>query len=387
MAGKVFLRYREVFTSQSVIVINHNLDSSFLTYRLLVNNTNRSDLISSVRINSSNQATITLSSSITGEIQVLETDTVPTGRMVTVSDDVVEGSTNLFYTEARVSANTDVSANTLSRNQSKVSANDTTEGFLVSKIVPGSNITITETGDGGNETLVIDTNFGTGSDESVKVSSNDTTSGFLVDKTAAGTGITLNQLNDGGNEDLQISANNTSNIWNANQIQSIPVNTTGITDDDYLIYNSASAQFETRQAGSGIAGITRFIPATNKFSFGNYGCQKIASNGSDTFNFIIPNQFVSVNSVKLIYFSDSTIAAGRTADISSSYGALTENITANNESNTIPMPTGAANIHRELDVSSVFTNLGPNDVCGLLVDLNNIGSTIYIIGISINYNS
>jgi len=225
------------------------------------------------------------------------------------------------------------------------------------------------------------------SDGQILVSVDDTTAGYLITKTVAGSGITLTELNNGGDEDLQISANNTSNIWNANQIQNIPVNATGITDDDYLIYNSTSAQFETRKAGSGISGITSFIPATNKFSFGNYGCQKIASNGSDTFHFIIPNQFVSVNSVKLIYFSDSTVSAGKTADISSSYGTVGENITANNESDTITFPTGLANIHRELDVSSVFTNLGPNDICGLLVNIHNIGSTIYVIGISINYNS
>ena len=38
-----------------------------------------------------------------------------------------------------------------------VSANDTTPGFLLSKLVAGTNISLTENNDGGNETLTIDT--------------------------------------------------------------------------------------------------------------------------------------------------------------------------------------------------------------------------------------
>lgn len=44
----------------------------------------------------------------------------------------------------------------------------------------------------------------TDSDELVKVSANDTTAGYLLDKVAAGTGVQLNELNDGGDEDLEI---------------------------------------------------------------------------------------------------------------------------------------------------------------------------------------
>lgn len=45
-----------------------------------------------------------------------------------------------------------------------------------------------------------------GTDISVKVSANDTTTGFLEDKIVAGTNITLTTLNDGANETLEISA-------------------------------------------------------------------------------------------------------------------------------------------------------------------------------------
>jgi hypothetical protein len=42
----------------------------------------------------------------------------------------------------------------------KVSSNDTTAGYLNGKLVAGTNITLTENGDGGNETLTIDASGG-----------------------------------------------------------------------------------------------------------------------------------------------------------------------------------------------------------------------------------
>ena len=43
-------------------------------------------------------------------------------------------------------------------------------------------------------------------DEQVKVSANDTTTGYLSAKLTEGDGITLTEQNDGGNETLQVSA-------------------------------------------------------------------------------------------------------------------------------------------------------------------------------------
>lgn len=87
-----------------------------------------------------------------------------------------------------------------------VSGNDTTPGYLVTKIVAGANVTVTETNDGGNETLVIaSTASGDTDTKEAKVSSNDTTPGFLNGKLIAGAGITLTENNDGGDETLSIS--------------------------------------------------------------------------------------------------------------------------------------------------------------------------------------
>ena len=45
-----------------------------------------------------------------------------------------------------------------------------------------------------------------GKDENVKVSSNDTLADFLISKLVAGTNITITEINDGGNETLEIKA-------------------------------------------------------------------------------------------------------------------------------------------------------------------------------------
>lgn len=58
-------------------------------------------------------------------------------------------------------------------------------------------------------------------DEKVKVSANDTTAGYLNGKAVAGTGITLTENNDGGNETLTIAA--TTSIFDPDTI---------LTDDD-----------------------------------------------------------------------------------------------------------------------------------------------------------
>lgn len=51
---------------------------------------------------------------------------------------------------------------------------------------------------------------GAGTDEKAKISANDTTAGYLNGKLVAGTAITLTENNDGGNETLTIAATATA---------------------------------------------------------------------------------------------------------------------------------------------------------------------------------
>lgn len=80
--------------------------------------------------------------------------------------------------------------------KAKISSDDTTADFLVSKLAAGAGITLTETNPGADETLTID------ADSLVTVSTNDTTPGFLEDKITSGDGIKETVQNAFGDEDL-----------------------------------------------------------------------------------------------------------------------------------------------------------------------------------------
>jgi hypothetical protein len=89
--------------------------------------------------------------------------------------------------------------------KAKVSATDTTSGYLLAKLSSGSGIALTEQNIGGNETLQISVTGAALTDEKVKISATDTTTGYLQAKVLAGTGITVTQENISGNEDLRIA--------------------------------------------------------------------------------------------------------------------------------------------------------------------------------------
>lgn len=127
-----------------------------------------------------------------------------------------------------------------------VTANDTTPGYLLDKLITATTaVSFTEINDGGNEDLRIDVadmvgdagaggtaglvpapgagdaaanrflkadgtwaaTPGGGTDELVKVSANDTTAGFLNGKLTATAPITLTENNDGANESLDVAVN------------------------------------------------------------------------------------------------------------------------------------------------------------------------------------
>lgn len=69
----------------------------------------------------------------------------------------------------------------------------------------GAGVTASQTSPGVVE-VAITSGGGGGTDESVKVTANDTTAGYLLGKLVAGTNITLTENNDGENETLTISA-------------------------------------------------------------------------------------------------------------------------------------------------------------------------------------
>jgi uncharacterized membrane protein (Fun14 family) len=143
---------------------------------------------------------------------------------IDTTDDITEGTTNLFYTDERVDDRVaalliggtsitltyDDSAGSITidnddAEEVKVSSDDSAPGFLIDKIVAGTGISLSELSDSsGFETLEISAS-GSTTDELVKVTSNDTTSDYLFSKIIGTTGkITVTEINDGGDEDLQI---------------------------------------------------------------------------------------------------------------------------------------------------------------------------------------
>jgi len=86
----------------------------------------------------------------------------------------------------------------------KITAADTTAGYLGAKVAAGTGIQLTTTNPGANETLTIACTV-VDLDVKVKVSANDTTAGFLNGKLVAGTGITFTENNDGGDETLTVT--------------------------------------------------------------------------------------------------------------------------------------------------------------------------------------
>jgi len=107
----------------------------------------------------------------------------------------------------------------------KVSANDTTASYLLSKLVTGANVALTEVNDGANETLQVSV---PGNLSAVKVSSNDTTPSELVNKVVSGANVTVTELNNGSNETLEVKLNATVTTANVHattllQENSIPV--------------------------------------------------------------------------------------------------------------------------------------------------------------------
>jgi hypothetical protein len=120
-------------------------------------------------------------------------------------------------------------------------------------------------------------------------------------------------------------------------------------------------------------------------SIGDYKVKKMGQGGVDNFLFNVPSDFTSLIDLQLIFSPDSTIAVDKTVNLDSDYGTIGENITNHSESVINQSITGTGGIFTTLDISTVFTALGADDICGLKLNLNNIGSGINVYGIRLRY--
>ena len=142
----------------------------------------------------------------------------------------------------------------------KVSANDTTAGYLNGKLIAGTNVTLTENNDGGNETFTISAND-TGLDDQVTVIQN-ALDGYVINATNIGVGaevfkqkvnkvLELRKIDGYGpldvtenTNDITISVDNDAEIWNADRIKSVDVDDSNINDGYILAYNNSSGNLE-----------------------------------------------------------------------------------------------------------------------------------------------
>jgi len=148
----------------------------------------------------------------------------------------------------------------------KVSANDTTAGFLNGKLVGGTNITLTENNDGANETLTISSSAAAGGATNTVVGSSGITNvGDNVDADLAPTyGTAANTISEGDHthalDDLS------------------DVDATGPADEDALIFDTASGDWVAGKVGPGTIEpgviqkeISSFIPSSPSAVFQMFG--------------------------------------------------------------------------------------------------------------------
>jgi hypothetical protein len=202
----------------------------------------------------------------------------------TSTDELTEGTTNLYYTESRVSANTNVAANTAKVTRRPIIAGgntlDTSETL---EIAAGSNVSINETGG----VVTISSSGGSGGGDITAVTAGDglTGGGVTGDVTlnvVGGTGITANandialdftdfdtdNITEGANKFTTASnltklsgietgadVTDTTNVTTALNSISIKelsdVSTTNPTDDQVLQFNSTSGEYEPTTLSTG----------------------------------------------------------------------------------------------------------------------------------------
>ena len=121
----------------------------------------------------------------------------------------------------------------------------------------------------------------------------------------------------------------------------------------------------------------------------SYRTRNIGATGAYRFTFIVPDDFLSLVSIRLIASPRSGAeGSGKDIDLISSYGADGEAINNHSESDTSStyQIAASAGTFGFLDLSSVFTGLAAGDRCGVFVDHKAIGGSVDYYKIELKYN-
>ena len=132
---------------------------------------------------------------------------------------------------------------------------------------------------------------------------------------------------------------------------------------------------------------TIYFKVESDANLGNHRGQAISGTGAFRFEFEIPFDFQSIDKLVLRACPGSGAAGtGKNIDLFSDYMGTGELFNIHTESDTTSTyDTGVADTLFELDISGVFSSVQPLDLCGILVDHNSVGGTIYYLSIQLEY--
>jgi len=159
-----------------------------------------------------------------------------------------------------------------------------------------------------------------------------------------------------------------------------------VTNDSSVAGADVAAALDTLD-GQFPANLTQyFLPDVGGDS-GNHRVRTLSTNGSFNFEFAVPNDFGTLVSLEMIITPSAGAAgAGKDVDLSSSYGNPGELANFHSETdNTTTYNFGVAATFAAIDISSVFSVLSANDICGLNWDNNAVGGSIDIYCIKLVY--
>jgi hypothetical protein len=158
----------------------------------------------------------------------------------------------------------------------------------------------------------------------------------------------------------------------------------------YMAYNANPANTFMILNGEFMADLTRYVDmlveTNSKSVVTGYRVRSVNQNSDFDFNFVIPNDFVSLNSFLLVGWPTVVGLANATFDLTSNYGRIAEPLSNHSESLTTP-PYDLSNpgIKLGINIAPVFTQLLAGDSFGLNVLLNSVGTTMEFEYIHLSY--
>ncbi len=123
---------------------------------------------------------------------------------------------------------------------------------------------------------------------------------------------------------------------------------------------------------------------------GNYRTQGVLGSGAHRFTFAIPKDFDILVSIHLVGICSSSVAgAGKSVDLYSNYAAIGEAYNTHEESDTTTVHdfTGMTDKFIEIELTDLFSSVSACDICGVQVDHQSIGGSIYYTNLSLEYTT